>query len=157
MRAEEKQLKVTAIKNGTVLDHIPAENIFKVIDILHLTQSTNQITIGSNLDSKSLGKKGIIKISERFFEDEEINKIALVAPQATINIIRDFEVVEKKVIAIPESVVGIAKCMNPLCVTNHQRIPTRFTTIVNGNEVLLHCHYCEKNTNAKNLKIISEN
>ncbi|MDD4669839.1 MAG: aspartate carbamoyltransferase regulatory subunit [Bacteroidales bacterium] len=155
-KTEDNQLKVTAIKNGTVLDHIPADNLFKVIDILHLTQGNNQITIGSNLDSKSLGKKGIIKISERFFEDEEINKIALVAPQATINIIKNYAVVEKKVISIPEEVVGIVKCMNPMCVTNHQKIDTKFTTIVKGKETLLLCHYCEKTTDLRNLKIISD-
>src|SRR5574344_796585 len=156
MTMEDKQLKVTAIKNGTVLDHIPAENLFKVIDILHLTQGNNQITIGSNLESKSLGKKGIIKISERFFEDEEINRIALVAPQATINIIKDFNVVEKKIISIPESVIGIAKCMNPMCVTNHENIETRFSTIVKGKEISLLCHYCEKVTDSKNLIIKSD-
>lgn len=151
---ENNQLKVTAIKNGTVLDHIPAENLFKVLSILNLKEIDNPITIGSNLESKTYGKKGIIKISDRFFEDEEINKIALVAPQATINIIKDYKVVEKRVIAIPDEVVGIAKCANPMCVTNHQPIKTRFKTITrNGNQLLL-CHYCEKTTDL--LRIIIE-
>ncbi|MCK9625332.1 MAG: aspartate carbamoyltransferase regulatory subunit [Bacteroidales bacterium] len=156
MKINEKHLIVSAIKNGTVLDHIPASSIFKVIDILHLTQDNNQITIGSNLDSKSLGKKGIIKIADRFFADEEINKIALVAPQATINIIKNFEVIEKKIISIPENVNGIVKCVNPMCVTNHQDIETRFITISKGSDIQLLCHYCEKVTDSKNLKIISD-
>jgi aspartate carbamoyltransferase regulatory subunit len=156
MEQKDKHLKVTAIKNGTVLDHIPAESLFKVIDILNLSKRPNQITIGSNLDSRSMGKKGIIKISEHFFEDEEIGEIALIAPNATINIIRDYEVVEKKIISIPESFVGIFRCMNPMCVTNHQDIPTKFTTVRERDEVLLLCHYCEKTTDTRNLKIVSK-
>lgn len=94
-----KELKVSAIKNGTVLDHIPAEQLFKVINILNLSNCTNQITFGTNLDSKVLGKKAIIKIAGRYFQNAEIDKIALVAPDAKINIIKDFEVVEKRVIS----------------------------------------------------------
>lgn len=151
----EKQLKVSAIKNGTVLDHIPADQLFKVIDILGLSRSGNQITFGTNLESKLLGKKAIIKISDKFFKDDDINRIALIAPQAKINIIHDFEVVEKKVLSIPVSIEGIAKCMNPACVTNHQNILTRFTTITDSPDVKLLCRYCEKITDLKNLKIIS--
>jgi len=151
----EKQLKVSAIKNGTVLDHIPADQLFKVIDILGLSRSSNQITFGTNLESKLLGKKAIIKISDKFFKDDDINRIALIAPQAKINIIHDFEVVEKKVLSIPASIEGIAKCMNPACVTNHQNILTRFTTITDSPDVKLLCRYCEKITDIKNLKIIS--
>lgn len=151
----EKQLKVSAIKNGTVLDHIPADQLFKVIDILGLSRSSNQITFGTNLESKLLGKKAIIKISDKFFKDDDINRIALIAPQAKINIIHDFEVVEKKVLSIPASIEGIAKCMNPACVTNHQNILTRFTTIADSPDVKLLCRYCEKITDIKNLKIIS--
>lgn len=151
----EKQLKVSAIKNGTVLDHIPADQLFKVIDILGLSRSSNQITFGTNLESKLLGKKAIIKISDKFFKDDDINRIALIAPQAKINIIHDFEVVEKKVLSIPASIEGIAKCMNPACVTNHQNILTRFTTIADSPDVKLLCRYCEKITDLKNLKIIS--
>jgi len=153
---ENNQLKVTAIKNGTVLDHIPAENLFKVLAILNIKEIDNPITIGSNLESKTFGKKGIIKISDKFFEEEELNKIALVAPQTTVNIINDYKVVDKKVITIPEEVIGIAQCANPKCVTNHQPIKTRFRTIMrNGNPQLL-CHFCEKTTDLKNLRIITE-
>lgn len=151
----EKHLKVSAIKNGTVLDHIPAQELFRVIDILRLSLNDKQITFGTNLESKLLGKKAIIKIADTWFKDEEINKIALIAPQAKINIIKDFEVVEKRVIKTPESIRGIVKCMNPACVTNHQPITTLFTTITSEPEIQLLCHYCEKITDNKNLKIIS--
>lgn len=142
----EKQLKVSAIKNGTVLDHIPGGQVFKVIDILGLNSSQHPLTIGVNLDSKSMGRKGIIKISERFFKDDELNKIALIAPNASVNIIKDFEVVEKKVLKIPETISGIVKCINPMCVTNHENITAKFKTIVKGTHIQLQCKYCEKIT-----------
>ena len=144
-----KELVVRALENGTVLDHIPAQYVYKALEILGLNDIENQITIGINLASKVYGKKGIIKIADKFFEDEELNKLALIAPYATINIIRDFKVVEKKKLEIPEEVVGIAKCKNPKCVTNHQPIQTRFATIQNGDEISLKCHYCEKISNIK--------
>ena len=140
----DKELVVSALENGTVLDYIPAENVYKALDILNLKGIESQITIGINLTSKAQGRKGIIKIADKFFEDEELNKLALIAPKATVNIIRDFKVVEKKKLTMPEEIVGIARCMNPKCVTNHQPIKTRFKTIDNGNEILLLCHYCEK-------------
>lgn len=146
MADSKPQLKVSAIKDGTVLDHIPAQNIFQIIDILDLTLSSNPVTIGINLESKSLGRKGIIKISDRFFSDEELGRIALAARDATVNIIRDYTVVEKKKIEIPDTVVGIAKCSNPMCVTNHQKITTRFQTIKECEKVKLLCQYCEKTT-----------
>ncbi len=146
MENKEKQLRVSAIKNGTVLDHIPSDQVFKVIEILGLSGTKHPVTFGINLDSKSMGRKGIIKVSERFFKDNELNKIALIAPHASINIIRNYEVIEKKIITLPETIVGIAKCMNPMCVTNHQEIETRFTTIVEGERISLLCHYCEKVT-----------
>ena len=146
-----KDLVVSALENGTVLDHIPAENVYKALDILNLKGIENQITIGINLGSRIYGKKGIIKIADKFFEDDELNKLALIAPKATVNIIRDFKVVEKKKIEMPKEVIGIATCLNPKCVTNHQPIKSRFTTIDNGNEILLLCHYCEKITKTKNV------
>lgn len=154
MEQTEKQLKVSAIKNGTVLDHIPSEQVFKVIDILGLNTATQPITFGINLDSKSMGSKGIIKISERFFKDDELNKIALIAPHASVNIIKNFEVIEKKVLSIPSEIYGIAKCINPMCVTNHENIKTKFKTIVKGSDIHLLCCYCEKVTDSKNIKIL---
>ena len=132
------------MENGTVLDHIPAENVYKAIDLLNLRGVESQITIGINLASKLYGRKGIIKIADRFFEDDELNRLALIAPKATVNVIRDFKVVEKKKITMPKEIIGMAKCMNPKCVTNHQPIKTRFTTIAKGDEISLLCHFCEK-------------
>ena len=150
---EPKQLSVSAIENGTVIDHIPAKNLFKVISILGLDHIDSQITFGTNLESKKLGKKAIIKISGKYFEDTDINRIALVAPDAKLNIIRDYEVVEKRVVEVPDEIVGIAKCMNPKCITNFERVTTRFR-VVSKKTVVLKCHYCEKITDQENLHII---
>ncbi|MEG1574689.1 MAG: aspartate carbamoyltransferase regulatory subunit, partial [Bacteroidales bacterium] len=91
----KKELKVAALENGTVIDHIPSEKLFKVVEILKLSEISKSITIGNNFTSKRIGKKGIIKIADTFFKEEEINKIAIIAPKAKINIIRNYEVKEK--------------------------------------------------------------
>ena len=150
---EPKQMSVSAIQNGTVIDHVPASNLFKVIQILRLDCIENQITFGTNLESRRLGRKAIIKIADIFFENEDINRIALVAPHAKLNIIKDYEVVEKKVVEVPDNIVGIAKCMNPKCITNFETVTTRFRVISKKN-VALKCHYCEKITTQENLHII---
>ena len=137
------------MENGTVLDHIPAENVYRALNLLNLKGIENQITIGINLNSKAQGRKGIIKVEDKFFEDEELNKLALIAPVATVNIIRDFKVVEKKKLELPKEVIGIARCRNPKCVTNHQPIKTRFATSNKDNNISLLCHFCEKSTDIK--------
>lgn len=142
---EQKELKVSAIKNGTVIDHIPSKNLFKVISLLGLENIENQMTFGANLESSKLGRKSIVKVADKFFEDEEINKIALVAPQAKLNIIKDYEVVEKKSVLVPDEITGIVKCFNPKCITNHQPIATRFS-VISKLPIVLKCHYCEKET-----------
>ncbi|MGL4364595.1 MAG: aspartate carbamoyltransferase regulatory subunit [Bacteroidales bacterium] len=151
---DEKQLMVNAIKNGTVIDHIPSHNLFKVVDILNLHNCKSQLTIGTNLDSRRFEKKAIIKISDRLFEEQEINRIALVAPLAKFNIIRDYKVIAKHIVAIPSKIIGIAQCMNPQCVTNNEIITTKFTVMTKGDEIELKCNYCEKITDQEHLVII---
>ena len=141
----DKALQVSAIKDGTVIDHIPAERLFDVINILELFNSQEMITFGTNLDSKQLGKKGIIKVANRFFQGEEIDKIALIAPHAKLNIIKNYEVIEKRVVEIPQEIVSIAKCFNPKCITNHENIKTSFL-VISQNPIELKCRYCEKIT-----------
>jgi aspartate carbamoyltransferase regulatory subunit len=150
---EEKQLKVSAIKNGTVIDHVPAKNLFKVISILGLDHIDNQITFGTNLESKKLGSKAIIKISDKYFEGDEINKIALVAPEAKLNIIKDYKVVEKEIVVVPDSIVGIARCVNPKCITNVENVKTKFK-VASTKDVSLKCHYCEKITDQEHMVIL---
>ncbi len=153
-KSEKKlKLKVSAIREGTVIDHIPAQYLFKVISILGLDKIGNQITFGTNLESEKLGSKAIIKVSDKFFEDDEINKIALVAPHAKLNIIRDYEVVEKKIVEIPQEIKGIVKCFNPKCITNHEHITTCFR-VVDRSPIVLKCRYCEKHTVGEQMKMI---
>jgi aspartate carbamoyltransferase regulatory subunit len=140
-----KELKVSAIENGTVIDHIPAKSVFQVIRILNLTEVSDQILFGTNLDSQKMGKKGIIKVSNKFFEPDDINKIALVAPTATLIVIKNFKVVIKKNVEVPDHVEKIVKCFNPNCITNHESVPTQFT-VIDKEELKLQCHYCEKIT-----------
>ena len=150
---DKKQLQVSAIKDGTVIDHIPANNLFKVISILGLDKLDTLITFGTNLESKLLGKKAIIKIADVFFHQDEINKISLVAPDAKLNIIRDYEVIEKKMVTVPDMVTGITKCFNPKCITNNESIKTKFY-VIEKKAVTLKCHYCEKLMNVEHFVIL---
>ena len=152
--SENKQaLQVAALKNGTVIDHIPSEKLFTVVQLLGVEQMTSNITIGFNLDSKKLGKKGIIKIADKFFCDEEINRISVVAPNVKLNIIRDYEVVEKKEVRMPDELRGIVKCANPKCITNNQNVRTKFD-VVGSSPIVLKCHYCEKLTDQEHIVIL---
>ena len=149
---EKLKLKVSAIKEGTVIDHIPASSLFKVISILGLDKIKNQITFGTNLESVKLGSKAIIKVSDKFFRNDEINKIALIAPHANLNIIKNYEVVEKKIVEIPDEIKGIVKCINPQCITNHERVTTCFKVVATA-PISLKCRYCEKLTIGEQIRI----
>jgi len=151
---KRKELTVSAIKNGTVIDHIPADRLFKVLSILNIDVMNSTITIGNNLESKRLGRKGIIKISEQQPSMDDINKIALIAPAARINIIEDYNVVEKNQVEIPENIRGIFKCMNPKCITNHEDMPTRFDVVEKNGKLQLKCNYCEKHTDQEHFETI---
>lgn len=145
-----KELVVSAIENGTVIDHIPVSSVFQVIRLLGLDQIGEQVLFGTNLDSRKYGKKGIIKVNNKFFANDEINKIALVAPTATLIIIKDFQVTEKKSVEVPDHVEKVVKCVNPNCVTNIENVPTKFI-VINKVDVKLRCHYCEKITDKRNM------
>jgi len=145
-----KELKVSAIENGTVIDHIPVHSVYQVLRILNLTEYNDQLLIGTNLESRKMGKKGIIKVSNKFFKSDDINKIALVAPSATLILIKNFEVSEKKKVEIPGKVEKIVKCFNPNCITNVEEIITSFD-VVNKDDLKLRCHYCEKITAKDNM------
>jgi len=100
-----------------------------------------------------MGTKAIIKINDRFCKQEEINRIAIVAPMAVVNIIRDFKVVEKHAVTIPETIRGFVKCANPKCITNNEPVETSFLVIRNGDEIALRCRYCEKITHQEQTEI----
>ena len=136
-----KELAVAALRNGTVIDHIPPEALFKCVAILGLASTTRRITIGNNLESDKLGSKGIIKVSDTFFPDADLNRIALIAPTAVVNIVRDYEVVEKHAVELPHEIRGIVKCDNPKCITNKEPMTTVFET-VDHKPGHIRCRYC---------------
>ncbi|MCX6308070.1 MAG: aspartate carbamoyltransferase regulatory subunit [Bacteroidia bacterium] len=138
-----KELQVKALENGTVIDHIPSDKLFKVVSLLKMDGLKNQITIGNNLSSKQMGTKGIIKVADRYYAEEEVNRIALIAPMAKINIIKNFEVIDKKILTLPDNFTGLVKCPNPKCITNNEPMRTRFET-VSKVPVVLKCLYCER-------------
>ena len=153
MNKDQRHLNVTAIENGTVIDHIPAEKLFTVVSLLGLEHMENNITIGFNLESKKLGTKGIIKIADKFFCDEEINRISVVAPHVKLNIIRDYEVIEKKEVYMPDDLKGIVKCANPKCITNNEPMATLFH-VTDKENCVLKCHYCEKEQRKEEIVIL---
>ncbi|MDD4829961.1 MAG: aspartate carbamoyltransferase regulatory subunit [Bacteroidales bacterium] len=139
----KKELIVSAIENGTVIDHIPVNTVLMVLNILGLNDYEDEVLIGINLDSKKYSKKGIIKVRNKYFEQHDLNKIALVAPNATLIVIKNYEVVEKKSVEIPDKIEKILKCINPNCITNKEAIDSKF--IVKEKDPLkIQCHYCEK-------------
>src|SRR5690606_12928479 len=109
--------------------------------------------IGNNLKSNKMGTKGIIKVSDKFFREDEINRIALVAPNVILNIIRNFEVVEKKKVLLPDEIFEIVKCNNPKCITNNEPMKTRFH-VVDKEKVELKCHYCELKIKKEDIELI---
>ena len=150
---DKKELQVAALENGTVIDHIPSEKLFTVVSLLGLEHMSNNITIGFNLESKKLGKKGIIKIADKFFTDDEINRIAVVAPNVKLNIIRNYEVAEKRELILPDELIGIVKCANPKCITNNEPMPTRFH-VIDKDHCVIKCHYCEKEQSREDITIL---
>jgi aspartate carbamoyltransferase regulatory subunit len=147
-------MEVRKIENGTVIDHIPSEALFQIIKIMGLDRDLeHRMTIGTNLESKRLGSKAIIKINDRYLAPEEIDRIALVAPDALVNTIRDYAVVEKRQVTVPAHIEGFVRCANPMCVTNHQPVETAFEVVQRGGELALRCHYCEKLTTRAQMQI----
>lgn len=149
----KRELQVAALENGTVIDHIPSDQLFKVVYLLHLDEITSRITIGNNLISNRIGKKGIIKIADKFFEECEINRISLIAPTVKLNIIRDFEVIEKKSVTLPDQLTNIIKCANPNCITNNEPTGTRFH-VIDKQKVIVKCHYCERVAEKEDIEIL---
>lgn len=143
MNTSKKELEVAALENGTVIDHIPSDKLFKVVSLLNLDKMEGSITIGNNLESKKIGKKGIIKMADTFFKEEEINRIALIAPNAKINEIHDYRVTVKKTVTLPDILVDIVKCDNPKCITNNEPMETIFE-VTDRQTIQLRCHYCER-------------
>lgn len=146
-------MQVSALCNGTVIDHIPADKLFAVVTLLDIPAMKSNVTIGYNLDSKKLGKKGLIKIADRFFSDDEVSKISVVAPNVVLNTIKDYKVVEKREVRMPDELHDIIKCNNLNCITNNEPMATHFT-VVDSEAGILKCRYCEKVLNINNAELL---
>jgi len=140
-----KELKVSPIKHGTVIDHIRCGMALKVLKILGLTEEPPTDTTSVILHVQgSKGCKDIVKLENKELKKKEVNQIALISPEATINIIRDFEVVKKYRVKLPDTLVGIVKCSNPNCITNlGEPVEPKFY-VESRNPLVLKCFYCNR-------------
>ena len=145
-------LMVAALKDGTVIDHIPSELVFTIASLLELDKLDSSVTIGYNLHSNKLGKKGIIKVADKYFSDEEISRLSVVAPNVVLNIIHDFDVVEKKEVIIPDELHGIVRCSNPKCISNNEPMETVFN-VTSREPVIVTCRYCNHRISAHKIEI----
>ena len=146
----KKERLVAAIEHGTVIDHIPANKTYQVASLLGLFDLKTPVTIGINYPSQKVGNKGIIKVSDKFFTDDEISRLSVVAPKVILSIIRDYGVVEKKTVDTPSEIIGIVKCNNPKCITNNEPMHTHFH-VADG---ILTCHYCEKEQDINKVELV---
>lgn len=139
-----KELKITPIKDGTVIDHITPGHAVKVLRILKIPESTSSVvSVAMNVSGK-MGKKDIVKVENRELDPKELDKIALIAPKATINIIRDYEVAKKHKVELPDEIFGIAKCSNPTCISNaREPVESRFH-VISKDPPRIKCYYCER-------------
>src|ERR1041384_8621326 len=143
--SDSSQLLVRRIKDGTVIDHIESAKAFFVLRALNIAgKEGNVITVALNVPSSKHGKKDIIKVENRFLETSETNKLALIAPRATINIIKDYKLVEKRKIQLPDSIVGIFRCPNLKCISNSEEDIRSTLDIVDKQNIILECRYCAR-------------
>jgi aspartate carbamoyltransferase regulatory subunit len=142
----KSELKIKAIENGTVIDHITANKALHILKILGLPNSeTINVTVAMNVSSTEIGRKDILKIENRELDAKELNQVALIAPKATINIIKDFEPIKKYKVGLPDKITSILKCTNPKCITNYENEPiTPIFNVIKTYPPVVRCHYCEK-------------
>ena len=148
----KKEMLVAAIENGTVIDHIPAEKTYQVVNLLGLQNLQTPVTIGLNYLSKKLGRKGLIKVSDKFFSDDEISRLSVVSPNVVLSIIKNYDVVEKKKVITPDELRGIVKCNNPKCITNNEPMQTVLNVIDKENGILK-SHNCDKEQDIKKVEL----
>lgn len=143
--SDTSQLLVRRIRDGTVLDHIENGKALTVLRVLDITgREGNVVTVALNVPSSKHSKKDIIKVENKFLEKDETDKLALIAPHATINIIRDYRLVEKRKINLPDSIVGVFSCPNLKCITNSEEYIRPTIDIIDKEKILLRCRYCAR-------------
>ena len=147
MKEKDKKLTISKIKEGTVIDHISSGKALLVLKILGIGSKTKEtVSMAMNVPSKKMGRKDIVKVEGKFINKEELNRIALIAPGATINLIRDYRVDKKFKVHLPRIVEGILKCPNKSCISNCSKEPviSRFYVNLHENKVIAKCYYCSK-------------
>ncbi len=140
----DNKLQVEAIKRGTVIDHIPAQVGFRLLTLFKLTETEQRVTVGLNLPSGAMGRKDIIKIENTFLTDEQVDQLALYAPQATVNRIDDYEVVGKSHPKLPERIDAVLICPNSNCISHAEPVNSSFSVKKRPGDIALKCKYCEK-------------
>lgn len=151
-KVEKGALQVPAICNGSVIDHIPVEKLMKVVHLLGIDKLNHPITIGQNFASRKLCKKGLIKVENKHFTQDEVNKLALVAPNIVINVIKDYKVSEKIHAILPDEIIGLVQCSNPKCISNNEPMKSAFN-VLDHERGLLHCRYCNRKIEREELII----
>ncbi len=150
---KEKIYRVYAISDGTVIDHLPGATALKTIRLLKL-EDCDLLTVGINFDSKKYGKKDILKIQNRYLTQDEVNKLALLAPSATINIIKNEKIKDKKKVNLPEKIESIVKCSNPKCISNNEHHIKTIFYVKKRQPIRLMCHYCERFMEQKDIILL---
>lgn len=143
---------IELISNGTVIDHIDPEAVFKIVRILRIDECDDQVTVGNNLKSKYFGRKGIIKVENIFLTEDDVDKVSVISPHVTMNIIKDYAVVKKFKSKLPPTVEGIIACNNPNCITNVEGIRTRFK-VKDQDPLSLFCTYCERTMHREDIEV----
>lgn len=146
------ELKVKPIKNGTVIDHIKQNRALNILSMLNLPDSETSIMVAINVESPDMQHKDIIKIERRELSQEEVDKLVLLAPKATLNIIRDYEIVRKSQLQLNDEITGVVECSNPNCITNtNEPIENKFK-VVSKEPLLLKCHFCERDMDYEDIE-----
>ncbi len=141
-----EELKVSKIRRGTVIDHIRAGMAPAVLRILGIDRGfSDVVVVAMNVRSTQLGSKDIVKVENQILDEETLKKISIIAPQATINIVKDYQIVEKRGISLPQELRGILRCPNRNCITNFpaERVQS-FFICEKENPPQFRCHYCEE-------------
>lgn len=150
---EKTKLMVAALENGTVIDHIPSDKVFDVVNLLNIQDMSTPVTIGANLSSNKMGRKGIIKIAGRYFTDQEVSKLSVIVPNIVLTTIHNYDVTEKRHVTMPDEIRNIVRCPNPKCITNHEPMHTIFNVIDKGNGTL-RCRYCNKEIRKEDIRLL---
>ena len=140
----EKQLRVRKITRGTVLDHIPGGRALTVLKLLGISVDSGEpITIAMNIPFGKIGKKDIVKLENVFLSQEDFNKLALIAPKATINRIEEMKIADKSYVSIPDELGGFIRCINPTCITNKKNEPIEGKfSVIDKKPLVIKCEYC---------------